>query len=900
MDSYPDINDPDFQFLIARRLEFRNLENIDGLYPHQEFVRRFMSPYTPYKSLIVYHSLGSGKSIACIAVAVDHYLHDGKKCIIVTKGDTGTENFLKQIWMYHEMCSSKNKWNMSMFFMRHYISLSNQINSMSDEDVIDAFSNSILILDEVHNVRYLKRAIERSVYGSIIRLLKLCTNVKLIIATATPMTDSPEQIYSILGMCNYSRNEKLSMNGIISYNSAICDIPSSSHVGTFEYVPEMCVYPSYMQGHQEQKYMREYKKQPPDDIYRKLTHISLFCFNDRTYGREVTNTKMSKTRMKTMITSMSTKQTKEIKYIKYSIMQQFAHMLSGKNLQNSSSKYAAVVDLIEKSDGNIFIFLEEVKGSGLLLLASVLEQHGYELYLGEDLDNMSHGKRYTMCVGSSEICPNNNDRLDGFNSDLNKSGEYVKILLGSKVIGESITLKNVRHFYCLTPHWNDSTVDQAIGRVVRNGSHLALDEEYRHVDIYIHVSIFKDKPYDSVDLKKLERCKEKEAKIKAVEEMMIDCAVDKYINDQFVPITYFANFAAAYLHNHEEKIFALISEYCKDSSQYDITEMANALNINITVFKEALCKMISSNIPIQHTISYNPRVSLDATRPSHDFFSKGKEQLSGKSFGMKSCNRFIRAYENTIYTVDDPSLPYVMMPDAMYTDTIVSTRCNPRKSKNMTYERVDLNTFRYMPVKRKIMYIEQCISQGRYEDLSHIETVYANIDGLICHLLMYRDVESSYSSSIHVPKKPMAKTRVFADGMWKNVESIEKEQHIFNRYRLLVTELLNKADEMYPIYGLISTIDGDMRLRLRKIENHEKSSNDTRYVKRGRNMKSIKKAVLLDILFSIYRQQSTIISTSDSGDIGIVDFNVHEHITITEAAKRIDEALVNTKLYIVL
>ena len=89
MDKYPDINDPDFQFLIARKLEFRNLRNVDGLYPHQEFVRRFMSPYTPYRSLIMYHSLGSGKSIACIAVAVDHYLHDGKRVFHRHQGRLG-------------------------------------------------------------------------------------------------------------------------------------------------------------------------------------------------------------------------------------------------------------------------------------------------------------------------------------------------------------------------------------------------------------------------------------------------------------------------------------------------------------------------------------------------------------------------------------------------------------------------------------------------------------------------------------------------------------------------------------------------------------------------------------------------------------------------------------------
>ena len=731
----------------------------------------------------------------------------------------------------------------------------------------------------------MKKAVESSVYGSIIRLVTLCENVKLLIATATPMTDHPEQIYSILGMCNHSRNDTLSMNGIISYNSAIRDMPSFAYKGTYEYISEMCVYPSYMQGHQELEYMREYQKQPPDDIYRKLTHISLFCFDDGTHGREVTNVKMSKTRIKTMITSMSTKQTKEIKYIKYDILPHFAHMLEGENLRNCSSKYASTVNLIEQADGNIFIFLEEVKGSGLLLLASVFEQHGYELYLGEDLNNISHGKRYTMCVGSSEICPNNNDRLDGFNSEMNKNGEYVKILLGSKVIGESITLKNVKHFYCLTPHWNDSTVDQAIGRVIRNGSHLDLDAEHRHVDIYIHVSVFKEKPYDSVDLKKLERSKEKEAKIKLVENLMIDCAVDKYINDQSVPITYVTNFAAAYLHHHEETIFALIKKYvftddtfallphlpksqlrnevtlcskaaqqkiglleCNENAQerqnctiVDINDIANILDVDIIICKEVLCRMIQRNVPLIYD----------------------------------TCTRFIRAYENNVYTVDDPSLPYVMVPDAVY------KMPNTRNHTEYDIPCVDLTTFRYMPVKRKIMYIEQCVAQGRYEDLSHIDTVYANIDGVICHLLMYRDVESSYSSCSPVPKKPQKKTRMFSDGIWKNIESVEEEQNIFEKYKNLVDSLLNEADHTYPIYGLISTIDGDMRLRLRRMENQDMSHTDTRYVKRGRNMKSIKKTVLIDILSSI----------------GI---HVSENMTITEAVKKIDEALVNTHLYIIL
>ena len=841
MDKYPDINDPDFQFLIARRLEFRNLENVDGLYPHQEFVRRFMSPYTPYRSLIMYHSLGSGKSIACIAVAVDHYLHDRKRCIIVTKGDSGTDNFLRQIEMFHCMSSRKNSWSTSLFSMKHYISLSNQIHSMTDDDIVQTFSHCIIVLDEVHNVRYLRKEDPQaaSVYGSIVRLLKLCNNVKVIIATATPMTDSPEQIHSLLGICNHSRKESWSMNGIISHNSTVCDKPASSQIGTETYIPGMPIYASKMIGHQERAYSQEHGVQPPDDIYRKLTHISLFCFRDGMHGREITDFRMSKTRIKTTITSMSTLQTKEIKYVKYDVLPEYEDDLVGENLRNSSSKYSAVIDLIEKSEGNVFIFLEEVKGSGLLLLASVLEKHGYKLYLGEDIQNVSTGRRYTMCVGSSDICPNNSDRLDGFNSDENRNGDYVRILLGSKVIGESITLKNVRQFYCLTPHWNDSTVDQAIGRVVRNGSHQALSEDQRSVDIYIHASIFPGDPYNSVDVKKLARCKEKEKSIMIVEDMMIECAVDRYMNDLSVPITHVVNFAVAYMHHHEERLHALLKRYFRTHGRSDIHQIAKALKIDLLICKEALCRVIMYNAPLQD-------------------------------------EKFLRAHGDTVFLVDDPSLPYVMTPEAQYIKNTISSM--PSAAPKM----LCLDEFRYMPVKQKVVFIESCIAHGRQDLLVSMDTIYADIDGVICHLLLYRDLDSSYTSSNPVPKKPSGKTRVFDGNTWSDVASREAEQYIFEQYRALVSELIDRADVQYPIYGLISTIDGDMRLRLRSMENQDRSANDNRYVRRGKSMKSIKKQILLDILTKI------------------TDTDIPQSTSINEAASRIDSALVSSGLYVIL
>ena len=961
MDKYPSIEDDDFQFKIAKRLEFRNLENVDGLYPHQEFVRRFMSPYTPYDSLIMYHSLGSGKSIACIAVAVDHYLHDGKKCIIVTKGDSGTENFAKQIQMYHEMSSRSNDWDISIFSFRHYISMSNQISNLINEDVTKAFSSSIIVLDEVHNVRYLRKETEKSVYGSIIRLLKLCSNVKIIIATATPMTDSPEQIQSLLGICNYSRNDaqKWSMNGIISYNSTILHKPESSEIGTEEFISGIRVYPSYMASHQEIAYRKENGVQPPDDIYRKLTHISLFCFEDGVYGREITQTKMTKTKINTTITSMSTKQTKELKYLKYSILPQYAHMLTGNNLRNSSCKYSKVIeDLTMNTRGNTFIFLEEVKGSGLLLLASVLEQHGYELYIGQDMNNITKKKRYTMCVGSSDICPNNTDRLDGFNSDINKDGEYVSVLLGSRVIGESITLKNVRQFYCITPHWNDSTVDQAIGRVVRNGSHSLLDKNQRNVNIYIHAAIFADDPQSSVDIKKLAKCKDKERHIQAVAETMKNFAVDRYKDNPELPITHVHNFAAAYLHNHMDNLVYTINNLFNSDDikvctrkpgfrvSITIVSLSEILDIHPVICQEAICRIISSNTAMMY-----------------------KDEHGAMKY------YFLRAYGDSVFTVEDLSLPFVSMPEIevvnkTHKDTLLLfsqgriQTCNfvrvPALSTYAGVERLEssipvsiaadednsiINVFRYMPVKQKAAFIEECILNNKQEALKawHLDTLYAYIninnsvghmsdtlctptqsvseephDSLgrysdtkclsVFHLLLYRDLDSSYTSSNPVPKKPMGKTRMLVHKSdtkriipwdnscsWVTVTDITVEQRVLDEYRILAQEAINYYDEHFPIYGIISTIDGDMRLRLRNAEDVTKSSKDNRYVRRGKNMRSIKKEYLSQILNFLYSD-----TLSKPAYLEIRSIEDETNFSINEMAKRIDDALVKKELYIVI
>jgi len=669
-------------------------------------------------------------------------------------------------------------------------------------------------------------------------------------ATATPMTDNQDQVKSLLGICNYFRDNRDSMNGIISYNEIIHDKPKSIHIGTEEYISNLCIYTSNMIGYQKEYYKKEHSDKPPDDIYRHLTHISLFCFDDGICGRDVIKTKMNKSIILSTITSMSTKNVREFKYSHYTIKPEFAHLLTGENLRKCSSKYYSVMESIKKADGNSFIFLEEVKGSGLLLLAAILEQHGYTLYNGEDISRLQPGKRYTMCVGSLDICPNNNDRLGGFNNDLNKDGDYVHVLLGSKVIGESITLKNVRNFHCLTPHWNDSTINQAIGRVIRNGSHNALDKDKRDVKIYIHASIYTDDPYNSVDILKLRKSKDKELSISKVETIMKNNAVDRYclVEKTDIPIKYMTNYAIAYLHNRINIIKSCLCGVLDDmNDRIYINDIVSKWNIDPIICKEAICKFIFEN---------------------EQFLLK-----DGKIY-------FIRAYDNYIFKVTDPSLPFIMMPEYNYksNNNIVIQSLK----KLSVSEEFNINTFRYWPVKRKIEYLEQSIVDNNKDVLLSLQTLYVQIEDIIYHILEYKNVENSYTSTHPVPRKPLGKTRMFKDGYWTTISSYDIENDVFEIYKRRINNLLYKMDITCDIYSIISVLDGDMRIRLRVIEDKDKSSNDNRYVRRGRNIKSIQKDILLQIL--------TLLDKKDQS----------EYMSINEIIDKIDKIIIESDLYVII
>ena len=132
---YPTLDDPDFNYKIARRQEFADTK-YDGkitnireqadilckssfeLMPHQLFVKNFLSFQTPYNSLLLYHGLGSGKTCSAIGIAEEMrgYMKQigfTKKIIIVASPNV-QDNFRLQLFDERKLeLMPDGQWNLN-------------------------------------------------------------------------------------------------------------------------------------------------------------------------------------------------------------------------------------------------------------------------------------------------------------------------------------------------------------------------------------------------------------------------------------------------------------------------------------------------------------------------------------------------------------------------------------------------------------------------------------------------------------------------------------------------------------------------------------------------------------------------------------------------------------------
>lgn len=264
---YPNLNDPNFAAKIAQKKEFGDYQ-YDGeirdvktyadmmcnttfeLAPHQLFVKNFLSFQTPYNSLLLYHSLGSGKTQSAIGVTEemrDYMKQTGltQKIIIVASPNVQA-NFQKELFNEARLVEKDGLWTIgtpigdkfireinptnirgiprakivsqirsiinSYYVFMGYIEFSHYVErktggtGRSDAEQIQLikklFNNRLVVIDEVHNIRITEENKKKSTGINLFKLANYTDNMRLLLLSATPMYNSYTEIIWLTNLMN--------------------------------------------------------------------------------------------------------------------------------------------------------------------------------------------------------------------------------------------------------------------------------------------------------------------------------------------------------------------------------------------------------------------------------------------------------------------------------------------------------------------------------------------------------------------------------------------------------------------------------------------------------------------------------------------------------------------------
>lgn len=427
-------------------------------------------------------------------------------------------------------------------------------------------NNTLIIIDEAHNIK------SGDFYNALKSILEKSVNYRLVLLTATPMFDTSKDIVSIANILNINNPSKLIKSDkimkktqpesellkteIYSFTKKGKEMINNAFLGKVSYLdvntqmyPEKVymgepvldkegsvkVIKCEMSLHQY-KYYKKIIRSDSDVKYNKNIDKTIDVISNKEILEETTHVSKSDSLYKnssdasTFVFSngLFGKEGFDVAFNKNgTLKEEFKDSFKGITLKKNSAKLYNLLNNVKigtSMNGTIFIYSNYVNNGGTELIKHLLLNNGYKLYSkGKKIES---GHSFILFDDSikSEI---RDEQKKIFNSSANKNGDIIKIIVGSPIISEGITLKNVRQIHILEPSWNMSKKYQIEGRGIRHKSHELLAPEDRRVDIYAYCSIHsKDPKGIFIDKEKYILSEQKDRSIKSVERLLKKIAID--------------------------------------------------------------------------------------------------------------------------------------------------------------------------------------------------------------------------------------------------------------------------------------------------------------------------------------------------------------------------------------
>lgn len=572
---------------------------------HQTIISRFMSSYTPYDRLFIVHQMGTGKTKVAIAVIEAIRKSNGsiKRAIVCAKNNNLLDNFktelvcrtdgsffpadytaLKPDTKERRINKLLNNFydfslvNKSYRFGYTFYQLAKAVKQSTDEQIIENFSDHIIVVDEIHNIRdkdeirseqkkdqEAQRGEIIDIYKQLHRLFHIARNIKVLLMSGTPIRDTIDEIADTLNLLvpvseqlptgkdflseyfdktdnHYSmKDEKVDyfkslMKGKVSYLRAITsDVPKVFVGETLGKLEHFIADPVTMSKFQTENYLRilneDDNNSAKNSFWQNSIEASLFIFPDG-QGKEGFSKYITKKEQRILGTNRTRRS--------YVMVPALNDLFVGTEeeklnvLSRYSAKYAKAIRLIldnYRNKKSQFVYCNWVTGTGCILFALLLEKFGFtKANGGETTPSM----RYALFTGEKSNTTGDFQRIKNrFNQPDNKFGEYINVIIGSKVVTEGYSFFNIQVEHILTWHWNYAETEQAEARGYRYGSHNELIKAgvIPELKIYQYVTLpdTENKLDFSIDYRMATISENKDVSIKFIEryikEASFDCAL---------------------------------------------------------------------------------------------------------------------------------------------------------------------------------------------------------------------------------------------------------------------------------------------------------------------------------------------------------------------------------------
>lgn len=469
------------------------------LQAQQMFLKDYMVKYPNWKSMLMYHEIGSGKTCTAIVMAAEYMrTHPGARVKVILPArlrtnyidelisPCGMDAFISkaEFTAYHSSTSSdymrkkiRKKFMSAISETYDIMSFEKlKIEAMKQRDDLITWSkdftkNCMIVVDEVHNLLggtyvvkesdliQLTGVAKKGTKGMNSVLFKMLTkyadpSCKMIFLTATPVFDNIGQFKEV----------------VQAMSPEVGKIHGSSKISSIIDLLRGKV--SYFPGTSR-------------NAYPSVEYVA----------HDIPLTKLQDIKSSEVASKDSENENDEAFM---ALQRQISISVTNNPLENPAKfcpKIKAIMDVIKSSQGKHIVYSNFIQ-VGLRIVEEALRRLGYKSLAevaAEDSWEANKDKIFARWDGSVSDIDKQYIKSIANNSN-NIDGGKLRVILGSPSIKEGVSFKHVQHVHLLDPMWNTSAKAQVEGRAIRFCSHVDVMPSHAPLRRTVVVHMYKSVP----------------------------------------------------------------------------------------------------------------------------------------------------------------------------------------------------------------------------------------------------------------------------------------------------------------------------------------------------------------------------------------------------------------------